>query len=1463
MTMREYLRVTPTSERLDPEGVPQVLESLHKLTSTASTGLVDKLNPLQSDTPPRFEFLALSDGADEPVEFYYGADDHLDTLEKRLRSVYPETFDIERVEVDVASRLVQPVEFTREEFIDQYASGQLQYEFGPDEQYERASADDDQTPTTDTESATDGGAAVASSANHIIEVGDTALELALPDALPDDAPLTTLTKPTVTPEGTILARPESETVSPLGVRWQASATRKQDWMTSLAPFTGDDAEEDLSPVDQPGSALASLVDHLTEATASIAFQVVFQQRASWQADAELRKEDVIDGRDTFAQRFIGPLFEGDEQSERRNKNQLSGSVAKRVEAIEAKNPKRSFTTNVRAVGVPSDDDEHDELDDRLQSLASVFDPLDGPYYEIEAKRVRESGFRAATKERNAQAALQRLLDRDITTGRGKTRPEFVVSGRELANFVLVPSAEQLTVEGTRGTRAEQQSRNPLPRPHQDLMNEFRDGMAIGYALDDNATAEEVPTHIPPRLLPMHYGRFGTTGSGKSNAFLNDMLSLHANTEGPVILVIPKNDNMAQNYMRAHARRFGMTDLEENVVHFPIPDVLPGFSFFDLEPSLESGRRREDAVRRKADHYEEILKLVMDEERYKRATVAPTLIKTLITALFDEEYGRENGMYRESTDYFAHRQLEHIVDQLWEAGPPQPNLADAPRSSDEEVARMIRRQFLHDSTTFDNVMGGVTHRLNYISQNPHLRHIFNNTENQFDFREVLDENQVILFDLGDLRDEAARIMTGMVLTNLDDALKDRKRDLTHYPDNYVVNLLVDEAASVVVSDIMNDLLEKGRGFRLSVGLSMQFPEQLEAEGGRKIYLNALNNIGSSLVSKINVDRDLARAMAHEEMDPADFANRIRSLPRGEWIASVPSPTFGETGPYPFSLKPLPIPPGHPESDHPLTEREEARFNETLSSMHDQINDDYGVPEIPDTTQTKTPAELDELLSVTDDDLDVAIAKVVRSRQLRNGCREDNGWVAVEAVDAELRRLFEDANAEPPSYAELADIRERSRHLDTTVDTDADEIVIRLTEAGEAVATPDTGSVKAAGGSDHDEALLQIEEELTALGFTVGICSQDGSEKPDARATHPELDDRFAIEVETTTPENPAKILTNLRKAQETGEVPLFVVRPGETETDWAKRVEGILTPPVRKLQSGKIRFYTTDSNITFNGGATEEGGVTAVRPVSGTDDSRRTVWMREDDSIVLYDGTGTEHLRVSSLSAVTKDRVPAIYSYDHDAEEYGVYEQGERHVYDSKDAFEADWVRIKKPFIPEDEFPTPEYSRDSYVIVILADEEPSVVYIDETTKPLATLLDHLALHNKSGGDSENDGEYSELSGDSHLDDSVTEEDPSRGDSPEQIAQADAGEHDRKADDFESFVDVYVAEDEEAVLPKDDLYNAYRIWAIRHDQEIQSKSWFSRSLGEFVTYDTSRVRRNGTRVNCYTGIALTAAGQRLID
>jgi hypothetical protein len=71
------------------------------------------------------------------------------------------------------------------------------------------------------------------------------------------------------------------------------------------------------------------------------------------------------------------------------------------------------------------------------------------------------------------------------------------------------------------------------------MREFTDGMAIGYALSENGEAEDVPTHVPPGLLPTHYGRFGTTGSGKSKALINDILSLYENTRDQSFSLIRK------------------------------------------------------------------------------------------------------------------------------------------------------------------------------------------------------------------------------------------------------------------------------------------------------------------------------------------------------------------------------------------------------------------------------------------------------------------------------------------------------------------------------------------------------------------------------------------------------------------------------------------------------------------------------------------------------------------------------------------------------------------------------------------------------------------------------------------------------------------------------------------------------------------------------------------------------------
>jgi len=78
------------------------------------------------------------------------------------------------------------------------------------------------------------------------------------------------------------------------------------------------------------------------------------------------------------------------------------------------------------------------------------------------------------------------------------------------------------------------------------------------------------------------------------------------------------------------------------------------------------------------------------------------------------------------------------------------------------------------------MDAVGNRLDKLKEDAHLRRIFSHVpeqndageyvDNRFDFREFLDEDATIIFDLGDLRPEAQRAITLLLLSNLWDAVR---------------------------------------------------------------------------------------------------------------------------------------------------------------------------------------------------------------------------------------------------------------------------------------------------------------------------------------------------------------------------------------------------------------------------------------------------------------------------------------------------------------------------------------------------------------------------------------------------------------------------------------------------------------------------------------------------------------------
>nr|WP_256943905.1 type IV secretory system conjugative DNA transfer family protein [Halobacterium hubeiense] len=1418
----EYIRITPSRSDLAPETVVRQLAGLHGL-DTGNDGLLNGIGPF-GDPPPVFEFLAVSEGADEPVEFYYGADRRMDAFEERLRTLYPPTVTFERVTLDLEAKLLPS---TAEPAHDSGAGGDDRPEMNTE-------ASEEAFDATSQEPVGDGGSVVSESTTSADDDAELLFGTESSDDLrtspPSDSEPEVRQQPNHTP-------PSVEETTPLGITWCGKAARREDWMTTLPQFTETEGEDD----DNARAPLASLIDQLTRAEHPIAFQVLFQRKPDWTHEARERQRKLREGEDRIVDWFLGELLgntENEPQSPSntgRQRRYLDIGGRERVEAIDEKEPQHTFTVNMRALSLVASDRQRERVDHRLDDIGSVFDHLNGAHYRLRPKRVR----RGLRKGRRATKHADRVFNASLTTKSDwrKTRPDLVLGPDELANFVVVPPATELTTEGGRGSDAEPESRTPLPLPAQDHMDAFTDaGMAIGRGLGEDGTPTPEPMRIPPHLLPFHVGRFAKSGAGKSVALINDALSLYDQTTGPVFLIDSKGGNLPENYMRAHAKRFGTDDLEENVLHFSVPDILPGFAFFDITPALEDGVRRVDAIQDKADHYEELIKLVMGPERYEDAIASPTLIKYLIKAMYDEEYGLENGHFRQDVDYFTHDQLEHAVTQFHAAGPPDPTPEDAPRASDPQVAEKLERHLRSNPATFSNVVSGISNRMDYITQDAHLRRIFNNTESQFDFRDLLDEDKVVIFDLGDLRDEAARVMTGVILTQLYDAVKRRDGDeLARKPDDYVANLLIDEASSVVVSDTLTTLLEKGREFRLSIELVTQFPEQMKEAGNREVYLNVLNNIGSPLVGKIAVDADIAEALSHEAMDPVEFKNRISSLPRGEWIAQLPSPEFGETGPDPFSIEPLPIPPGHPDSEQPLTGTQEERFQDALEAVHEHTREEYGVA--GGTTVESRDAATDVALENADDlPLEVAMARAIRAVQLSNDVRETNGWVSVEDVDEELLSRIEEGTIEAQGYETLPEVREASSLIEVDLPDGASSVQCRLTDEGEQAATPDTSTSPTGGGDHHDAVLETVERALAAAGFSVEVLDQNGESRPDAIATHADLDWELQVEVETTTHVRPSKVLSNLRKAQEQKRIPLFVVADHDDQpaAEIADRLAKILDEPRNQLSSGETRLYTMNHNVTFNGGARAADGVTAVRPATGG--SRHTRWFERDGAFVLEDSAGDQHARIDSFDAVSKDQFPATYSYDAESETYTVFRPGELpESYESREAFESDWVLVKRPFVPSTDLPVPDYTERSYAIATVGDDQTLDIHTPDTetatgVPPLVDAIQDGTLH-------------------------------PAGEPPSDSTDSDAQEDD-EADPYgiRAFVRDRLTESDDGVVAVAEVYDAYEQYAEAGEYEVKPKNRFTRTLRDYAQFERDKKWLDGQTRRCYVGIELADVGDQ---
>lgn len=1407
---REYLRIRPTSAEYDPETLVTALRGLHATHRTTEISV-----PWRRSDRDVFEFLVATRGAEAGVEFYVGGTMSLDRLATALP--YRQCgFDVDRVATHPAY-LLDPR-------TSEAAGGDP-----PADALPPAASSSSRAPGA--EPAADGGTAVVTTEHTTADDAESDTSTADPTA----ALLAHLTDQDCEP---VVYR--LNTRARRGNDWMM----RQPGLTDLLNAPGDGASPAAGR--SASHPLLPVIGALDDLDGPAVYHVAWRSFRTWETQADLREYRLRTRRDTLGQRIAGFVddfldsLEGTYEYRRERRREyrrehnrtarrdsrrqrtrrrrrppasahthdehatLARADRERLQQLDEKDPHSTAVVNVRVAAIPTAEQSRADVARTMRDLWTNLDHLDGDYYHLGAPpssyRERVTGLLQVRGTRHRQR-LRRLCRRQVTTpvlghtwfNRRKRWPDFVCNPDELAAWTAIPSTAALPDAVTEHLAHRPAHTDPqrtlTPALQQEYVGREVSGIRVADLLTDDRQADPTrPVTLSGRDLYRHLLVLGMTGVGKTTDQARRAAAAVDATRGPVIVLTGPGANVGRYTMRALAARKDLDWVQEHVHWFPFPAVMPGLTVLDVADMVEHHPDlvdRWDAVEQVRDYQIEILRQLLGPDYFDQASRSVQLIQELVMTAFDPEHWYENTAdpQRTSPDRCRFSHFTTELTELTAAGPPSGLAERRPRSSRPDYDASLAELLNADPETFHNVINGAHTRLNAIANYDQRLMLFDNTEPRFSFRDLLDSNDVYIFDLSTLESDPQQLMTLVLVMQLYDVLQAEQSELQSRPDDYMVNLIVDEAAHLVGFDYLSTLLAQGRNHRLAMDLATQFAEQIEEQADREAFLNLLNNTGTKLLATHNLDEEVAKHLLPEGLTVGELRQQVRDLPEAQRLLLLP-PQPDEERPQALTVHRGALPRWHPDAD--ATPFDEDAFDATLETIRERTADEYGLPdEVREGVrsgwaQPTVPEEVQDALGLLrDTDVDAALALMTAHVQEATQARETNGWVTEDAVLDRFRTWIEhardvdtgddgpdegDEGGEDGDEGDAAMLPDLDEVLEEVTDSTYLEceaaaavpdvkqekgLVVRLTEEGEDVVADleATGEAATAGSDTHDELLARTKQALIRAGFEVTLTEQDTSSTPDGQALHPDVEWPLVLEAEGTTRTRPDKVLTNLCRAQEQGAVPLFIVAAADDDADHdathpAEVVAGILSSPVntvRERDDGtETVFYNyTNKRLTFNGGATE-GGETAVRPTTDSADSRRSAWVQTTaDEYALRDGAGneyTEYLCVSNLDDLSRADVPAYYTYNEQTEVRTVHVGGDTYTYESKAAFHDDWVAIKQPFIPTEELPVPDYGQDTYAILVVGTDDISVgeesndpgigLYLNGELHPLTRLAEAL-------------------------------------------------------------------------------------------------------------------------------------------
>ena len=743
---------------------------------------------------------------------------------------------------------------------------------------------------------------------------------------------------------------EGFTEVPHMVRFNGVEKKRKDWMTRLVGLEDNDIER---------SPLANLLETAIQCDSEVVYQVVMEPRQDWSRKASqqkmLLKRNVNSMGGMFFQTAMDAVFGvNKERKSARQRgdtpNQVGGTISdreangvrpgtSRMAQIDLKDPANTYNVCIRAASTSQS---------TVKSISDGLNHLSGYFYKVQGDYLGQD-----------EEEFGRMMNHGITypaayKSLGRTKSILVTNTEELANFITVPPINELPKASKAGSGGAPKSQSPLTSPNEDIFSKFDNGMAIGEAQtelrDHDSDDDDIPQSTLSQIeeknewwdkmneretiqlgadhLSTHYIRAAGTGHGKTVATLNDALSAHSNLEGPLIIVDPSGGDMCKNYLSCHRTLFGGTD---DVEYIQVPEKngeVPCIPFFDIRPLTEAADlARPIAVQRIIDHYFEVLNYALGQSTVEQAFVANEILTSLLKAMFDEEHGRDHfsigDFLKVAQDYakYGSRVAEGGENKM-------ENKARAlPRTSDPQLRNMLASHFEKDARQFTNTTDAVLNRIRKLKERDFIWDMmsvdipddaWSEHENWykpdagaiFDLKEVFNSNKVILIDTGNIQGESSKMFSVLFLSHLWSSAKSL---YTPEKENYCANVIIEESAPIARSDVVvENLLPEGRKFGLSLGLIMQYPEQVlggDPDANQTAYSELLNNVKTKLIGNISIDDDLSESLFHEDLDSEQIKDRISGLVQGEWVCELPSTEFLGDKAEILTMEALPVPPGH--------------------------------------------------------------------------------------------------------------------------------------------------------------------------------------------------------------------------------------------------------------------------------------------------------------------------------------------------------------------------------------------------------------------------------------------------------------------------------------------------------------------------------------------------------------------------